>query len=103
MANRLACEAPETFAGVVTFAGSTWKDSNRCDPPIGAATNVLNIHGDADLTVPIGGGTNFAGVEFPSADVTVDTFAEKFGCVPRAAADTSGGFELPASPKSPTG
>ena len=64
----------------------------------GSATNLLNIHGDADLTVPIDGGANFAGVEFPSADVTVDTFAEKFGCVPRAAADTGGGFTLPAAP-----
>ena len=35
MANRLACEAPEMFAGVVSFAGSTWKDPSRCDPPSG--------------------------------------------------------------------
>lgn len=86
MANRLACEAPEMFAGVVSFAGSTWKDPSRCDPPAGAATNLLNIHGDADLTVPIDGGVNFVGVEFPSADAAVDTFADTFGCVPRAAA-----------------
>lgn len=103
MANRVACEAPELFAGIVTFAGSTWSDPAKCNPPAGTATNLLNIHGDADLTVPIEGGKNFAGVTFPSADATVDLFAEKFACVPRAAADTSGDFELPAADGSPTG
>jgi hypothetical protein len=53
------------------------------------------------ITVPIGGGANYVGVEFPSADATVDTFAEKFGCVPRAAADTSGSFTMPAGSGSP--
>lgn len=103
MANRLACEAPEVFAGVATFAGATWSDPTRCDPPLGAATNVLNMHGTADLTVPIEGGANFAGVPFPSADVTVDTLAERFGCVPRSAANVEGAFTLPAAPGSPTG
>ena len=37
------------------LAGSTWSDAARCDPPAGAATNILNIHGTSDLTVPIGG------------------------------------------------
>jgi|AntAceMinimDraft_12_1070368.scaffolds.fasta_scaffold89583_1 poly(3-hydroxybutyrate) depolymerase len=103
MANRLACEVPEMFAGVATFAGSTWSDPERCAPPPGAATNILNIHGDADVTVPVGGGVNFVGTAFPSQDITVDTFARKFGCVPRAAAITSGDFTIPASPGSPTG
>jgi poly(3-hydroxybutyrate) depolymerase len=43
---------------------------------------VLNIHGEADLTVPITGGTNFAGVSFPGQDETVDTLASKFNCAP---------------------
>jgi hypothetical protein len=50
MANRIACQAPDVFAAVATFAGSVWKDSSRCAPPKGTATNVLNIHGEADLT-----------------------------------------------------
>ena len=65
MANRIACQAPDVFAAVATFAGSVWKDSSRCAPPKGTATNVLNIHGEADLTVPITGGTNFAGRAVP--------------------------------------
>ena len=65
MANRIACQAPDVFAGIATFAGSVWAEKSRCDPPAGASTNVLNIHGDADLTVPIEGGVNFAGVPFP--------------------------------------
>ena len=43
-----------------------------------------------------GGGVNFAGVKFPSADATVDMFAEKFGCpAPRPAAETRT-FALPS-------
>ena len=45
---------------------------------------MLNIHGDADLTVPIEGGVNFAGVPFPGQNETVDVFAAKFGCEPAA-------------------
>ena len=82
MANRIACQAPDVFAAVATFAVSVWKESSRCAPPKGTATNVLNIHGEADLTVPITGGTNFAGVPFPGQDETVDTLASKFNCAP---------------------
>ena len=80
MANRMACERPDLFAGVVTFAGGVWSDPDAVRPPAGAATNVLNVHGTADLTVPIEGGVNFAGVRFPSAERTVETLADAFAC-----------------------
>ena len=82
MANRIACQAPDVFAGIATFAGGVWAEKSRCDPPAGTSTNVLNIHGEADLTVPIEGGVNFAGVPFPGQNETVDTFAAKFRCEP---------------------
>jgi len=103
MANRMACEYADVFAGVATFAGGVWADADKCVAGGGGengVTNVLNVHGDGDLTVPIGGGVNFAGVPFPSADQTVDTFARKFGCdaLPRevAAADDGDDFSLPS-------
>ena len=93
----------DVFAGVATLAGGVWADADKCVAAGGGengVTNVLNVHGDGDLTVPIGGGVNFAGVPFPSADQTVDTFARKFGCdaLPRevAAADDGDDFSLPS-------
>lgn len=91
MANRVACERPDVFAGVATIAGGVWSDASRCRPneslfPNGAsafaaaATNVLHAHGDADLTVPLAGGENFAGVAFPSAERSFATLADAFGC-----------------------
>jgi len=97
MANRLACEAPGVFAAVVAFAGSTWSDPARCDVPAGEATNLLNIHGTADLTVPVDGGVNHAGVSFPSSDAAVAMFAEKFGCDAESPEVSDAGFTMPSS------
>ena len=99
MANRMACERPDLFAGVVTFAGGVWNDPTRCAPPAGAATNVLNVHGTADLTVPIEGGVNFAGVRFPSAERTVETLADAFAC---DAETSERRFAFPTGGGSPT-
>lgn len=79
MASRLACEKPELFKGVVSFAGGTFKDSSRCRPTTGE-TSVLLIHGTDDHTVPIAGGVNSRGVEFPSSDESFETMGDAMGC-----------------------
>ena len=79
MANRLACEKPELFRGVVSLAGGTFSDSSRCRPTSGE-TNVLLVHGTDDHTVPIDGGVNARGIEFPSANESFNTLGTAMGC-----------------------
>jgi len=79
MASRLACEKPEWFKGIVSFAGGTFKDSVRCRPKTGE-TSTLFIHGTDDHTVPIAGGINSRGVEFPSSDESFEIMGHAMGC-----------------------
>lgn len=74
MAYRLACEAPERFAGIASLAGSTFASEESC-----AATEpvaVLQMHGTVDDTI------FYEGLPFawPSADETVARWAERAGC-----------------------
>jgi len=78
MANRLACEVPEIFKGIASFAGGSFKDRERCKPR--RATSVLEIHGSGDLTVPLSGGVNARGVAFPSAEETFDIISGAMKC-----------------------
>ena len=80
MATRLACERPDVFRGVVSIAGGTFADAERCRPPRGARTSVLAVHGTDDHTVPIKGGVNSRGVAFPSSDESFKTLGEAMGC-----------------------
>lgn len=85
MANRLACDRAELFAAIVSLAGATWKDPSRCKPS--APVAMLQIHGDADSTVPYEGGTlppnllpNQPSASFPGAEETVAAWATNNGC-----------------------
>ena len=42
--HRLACEAPDLFAAIVSVSGATWKDPAKCAPSQGVA--LAEIHGD---------------------------------------------------------
>ena len=113
MVNRFVCERPELVTAAMTFAGGVWNDQGKCKGASGdeaadgkkkSNVSILNVHGTLDSTVPIGGGVNFAGVPFPSADRTVEILANAFDCerddvVPNE--DKS--FTLPAAKDSPTG
>lgn len=81
LALRLACEESRRFAAVVALAGATWSDPARCAPA--APLGVLTIHGTADETIAYGGGvlpTSKGDVAYPSAAVTLATFADRNGC-----------------------
>ncbi|MEB2314265.1 MAG: alpha/beta hydrolase-fold protein [Sorangiineae bacterium] len=101
MANRLACDRADQFAAIVSIAGAMWKDPARCQPA--APVGVLQIHGDADTTVPYGGGKLPANLlpeqpdaSFPGAEETVADWAANNGCA--AALEPAGApFDLDES------
>jgi poly(3-hydroxybutyrate) depolymerase len=103
MANRFACERPDLIAGVMTFAGGVWNDAAKCAGSEIDDVAILQIHGDADTTVPLEGGTNFAGVPFPSAERTFSILADAFRCDEESNDIRAESFALPAAKDSPLG
>jgi polyhydroxybutyrate depolymerase len=107
MAHRMACDAADRIAAIVSFAGAQWLDPADCKPSGPVA--VVELHGDADLSydpttmmygIPYDGGSTPEGV-FPSAPATVQTCADKNGCSgPIVETDQSYDFvpDLPAIP-----
>lgn len=77
MSYRLACEAPERIAAIVSLAGATWDDEADCGT--GAPVRVLQIHGTADTTIGYAGG-NTQGGGYPSAEESAGRWAERAGC-----------------------
>ncbi len=74
MAYRLACERAEVFAAITSLAGAAaFQDPSTCVPS--APVSVLQIHGDADQTVPYDGGRSF-----PGAVASVERWATYDSC-----------------------
>ncbi len=96
MAHRLACDRPDVFAAIVSYAGAVWADPSKCKPsaPIG----ILQVHGTADDSTIYGGtivagdagdagkagDAGDAGAEppYPGAKQTVAFWAGANGCAP---------------------
>ena len=80
MAHRLACDLAPRIAAVVSIAGAGWKDPSRCAPSV--PVSVLEIHGDADPIIRIGGGRVFDqdGRDYPGAQDTVSAWAARLAC-----------------------
>lgn len=79
MCHRMACEAPETFASIVSLSGALWNDQSMCQPsePI----HVLNIHGTADpIIFWLGGYLPPNLIQYPSAETTAARWAAHNGC-----------------------
>ena len=79
MSYRLACEASDRIASIVSLAGANFGDPADCNAT--APLSVLQIHGDADDTVPYEGGS-FTTSSIPSALESAAYFAELDGCDP---------------------
>jgi polyhydroxybutyrate depolymerase len=77
MSHRVACDAPERFAAIVTLAGTTFADEARCTPT--RAMSLLHIHGTMDETIAYEGGM-LSGVAYPGAVVTTERVAARAGC-----------------------
>lgn len=80
LAHRLACEMAPRLAGAISIAGAAWKDPSRCKP--GAPVSILQIQGDADSIIQVGGGRVFdrPGPVYPSTRDTMAMWLEKDGC-----------------------
>lgn len=90
MAYRLACDASDQFAAIVSLAGPFFEDVKRCAPSGPVA--VQHMHGTADETVPYDGGvlasvSPGAGVKEPSAPSIVSTWAALNHCTAPAVED----------------
>lgn len=83
MALRLACERAGTFAAVAVQSASLEVTDCRPSRPISA----MQIHGDADTNLPIGGGrgSGLAGVSFAPPRAAAVTLAQLDGCERRVA------------------
>ncbi|MER2563193.1 MAG: alpha/beta fold hydrolase [Myxococcaceae bacterium] len=77
MAHRMACDASNRIAAIVSFAGVGAKDATRCQPS--SPVSVAQLHGTADETVAFTGG-DFQGAAFPSAAETQRDWATRNGC-----------------------
>jgi polyhydroxybutyrate depolymerase len=84
LAHRLACEMAPRLAGAISIAGAAWKDPTLCKP--GAGVSVLEIHGDADAIIKMGGGRVFDRPmpEYPSTKDTMAMWLDKDACGPGA-------------------
>jgi polyhydroxybutyrate depolymerase len=76
-AHRLACDAADVFAAIVSMSGATFEDKQRCAPKDGVA--VVELHGEKDDVVKVEGGELYA-VKYPSAQNTVAHWAGYNGC-----------------------
>jgi polyhydroxybutyrate depolymerase len=84
LAHRLACELSPRIAGAISIAGAAWKDPARCKPV--APVSILEIHGDADTIITMGGGRvfNLPLPEYPSVRETIAMWVDRDGCGPGA-------------------
>ncbi len=80
MAHRLACEWGDRLAGVASVAGGGPEGDVTCQAT--KAARVIEVHGDADVTVRYEGGTPFdrPGPRYGSARSTFDNWAKRLQC-----------------------
>ena len=84
MAMRLACDASDVFAAVVSVAGPGFEDASKCAPT--RAVSVRHMHGTRDGLVPYGGGPipplggHHPKGTFPSATAIASMWSSLEGC-----------------------
>jgi polyhydroxybutyrate depolymerase len=80
MAHRLACEWGDRLAGIASVAGAGPEADAHCQAA--SKLRVLELHGDADVTVRYGGGTPFdrPGIRYGSARATLTNWARRMRC-----------------------
>ena len=90
MAFRLACDASDRFAAVVSLAGPFYSDAALCKPS--GPISVQHMHGTKDMIVPFEGGRtatvhpNVSGVA-PAAPAIAAQWAAHNGCTPAPVVD----------------
>lgn len=86
MSHRMACDAADQIAAIVSLAGVVWNDASRCNPS--APVSVAQVHGTADNVIFYGGGSIFSLPPYPSVDATITTWRTKNGCTGAGAPTT---------------
>lgn len=84
---RLACELSDRIAGIGMWAGAL--EVSGCTPA--RPVSLIQGHGDADMSIPIGGGTGpqaLAAVDFAPPHDGFDLLADASGCAPATAASS---------------
>jgi polyhydroxybutyrate depolymerase len=79
--HRLACDASDVLAAVVSMSGATYADASKCRPKEPVA--VVELHGEKDDVVRFEGGeidTLDVHAKYPSAKETVARWAAYDGC-----------------------
>ena len=77
MAYRLACDRLEGLVSIVSLAGSSFGDPQRCADA--SPVSVLQIHGNADLDIPYAGTLEYEG-GYPGAVEVTERWAQRAGC-----------------------
>jgi len=77
MAYRLACDGLDGLVAIVSLAGSSFGDPERCADA--SPISVLQIHGSDDLDIPYAGTLEYDG-GYPGAVELVNRWAERAGC-----------------------
>ncbi len=93
MCHRMACEAPEIFASIVSLTGAMWNEESNCQPsePI----HVLHIHGTLDPIIFWLGGYLVPELNpYPGAVTTATYWATQNGCSSKATNIGSFNFDL---------
>ncbi len=79
MCHRMACEAPEIFASIVSLSGAMWNEQSNCQPT--EPVHVLQIHGTLDPIISwLGGWLPPELYPYPSVNTTVEFWATHNGC-----------------------
>lgn len=73
MSHRLACDHADVITGIMSLAGATFKDPERCQNSEPVA--MLQVHGTDDATISYNGDTRY-----PSAEETTAQWRENNAC-----------------------
>ena len=89
MSYRMACDHADRIAAIVSLAGATFLDAEKCAPS--EPVSILQIHGTDDGTIGYDGGFTPIGT-YPSAAATVAAWATYNGCTD--ASESLGAIDL---------
>jgi polyhydroxybutyrate depolymerase len=78
MSHRMACDAADRIAAIVSLAGAVWDDPNLCMPSV--PVSMAQVHGTDDSVIQYGGGSVFGQATYPAAMETFTTWAGIGNC-----------------------
>ena len=77
MSHRMACDAGDSIRAIVALNGVTWDDFDECNDT--GRPDILHVHSTSDTVIWYEGGS-ITGNSYPSANETVQSWADRSGC-----------------------